>query len=67
VKRRDFITLLEELTKAENSSLQELTVQGDCKETILKQLRLLGIDHFSVYGDLEHLARWLKQARNVRP
>ena len=39
-----------------------LKVSGTKKRKIVRQLSLLGIDHFSVYGDLEHLAKTLTEA-----
>ena len=41
-----------ELTKAENPTLRKLQVLGSKKENILRELRLLGIDHFSIFGTL---------------
>jgi hypothetical protein len=42
-------------------SLKALKIPKD-KEVILERLSLLGIDDFSVYGDLNHLAERLKKA-----
>jgi hypothetical protein len=42
--------------------LVKLQVRAQSKEKILRELTLLGIDHFSIFGDLEHLAEWLKGA-----
>jgi hypothetical protein len=53
------------LTKTENPSLQTLQVKAGNKQKILRELSLLGIDHFSIFGDLEHLAEWLKEAHNL--
>ncbi len=50
------------LTPEQNPKLHSFKVSGKHKQTIRKELRLLGIDHFSVYGDLEHLAARLKEA-----
>jgi hypothetical protein len=43
-------------------SLKALKIPKDKKEVILERLSLLGIDDFSVYGDLDHLAERLKKA-----
>jgi len=56
-----------ELTGCENPSLKKWVVLAGKKQTILRELILLGIDDFSIYGDLEHLAEWLKKSHNVRP
>ena len=48
-----------ELTARENPSLKKWVVRE--KKKILRELSLLGIDDFSIYGDLEHLAEWLKK------
>jgi hypothetical protein len=45
-----------------SNKLTSFTIEGTRKKAILKELSLLGIDHFSVYGDLEHLARYLTHA-----
>jgi hypothetical protein len=47
---------------ADNPTLVSIKVQGDKKSRILRELSLLGIDHFSVYGDLENLAQHLTEA-----
>ena len=49
-----------ELTVKENHSLQRYVIPKDAKPGIMKELALLGIDHFNIYGDLENLARTLK-------
>jgi hypothetical protein len=56
-----------ELTERENPSLKKWVVRGGKKKPILRELVLLGIDDFSIYGDLEHLAEWLKISHNMRP
>jgi hypothetical protein len=53
------------LTKAENGALRSFLIPGDAKEYIEKELFLLGIDDFSVYGDLESLSKRLKVAYRV--
>lgn len=49
-----------ELTVNENHSLLRYTIPKDAKVDIMKELALLGIDHFNIYGDLENLAKTLK-------
>jgi hypothetical protein len=44
------------------NSVVSLRVSGPHKRKIVRQLSLLGMDHFSVYGDLEHLAKTLTEA-----
>jgi hypothetical protein len=45
-----------------SKGLRSFKVDGRTKKAILKELSSLGIDPFSVYGDLEHLARYLTNA-----
>src|SRR5262249_36791841 len=45
----------EQVTKSENATLQTWTVAGSSKQSVRRELSLLGIDHFSIFGDLEHL------------
>ena len=45
-----------------SNGLTSFKVNGGRKNLILRELSLLGIDPFSVYGDLEHLARYLTNA-----
>ena len=51
-----------ELTSRENKTLMPVHIQGSKKPEILRQLAMLGIDHFSIYGDLESLAKRLIEA-----
>ena len=53
------------LTSAENNSLLSFRVPSDAKEEIRRDLLLLGVDEFSTYGDLEHLAQRLKRAHKI--
>jgi hypothetical protein len=55
----------EQLTSKENSSLVYFNVPPESKKHILRELALLGIDHFSLYGDLASLAAKLKAAHEV--
>jgi hypothetical protein len=50
------------LTKVENSTLTSYVIPSDAKREIREQLALLGIDDFSIFGDLEHLSTSLKAA-----
>lgn len=54
------------ITKSENSSLHSWLIPKASKTAIRKELFLLGIDAFSVYGDLESLSERLKYAYGVR-
>jgi FRG domain len=56
----------EKITRAENNSLQSFFIPKNSKPDIKKELFLLGIDAFSIYGDLESLAGRLRFAYNVR-
>jgi FRG domain len=53
------------LTKEENKSLLSFCIPKDDKEHMKKELSLLGIDAFSVYGDLENLSRRLKTVYGI--
>jgi hypothetical protein len=53
------------LTKRENKSLFSFFIPRAAKERIKKELFLLGIDDFSIYGDLENLCRRLKTAHKI--
>jgi hypothetical protein len=57
----------EQLTPKENSTLAYFRVPANAKGPIFKRLVLLGIDRFSVYGDLASLAGKLKTAHNIDP
>jgi FRG domain len=50
------------LTPAQNSSLTSVKIASGSKQRILRQLTLLGVDHFSIFGDLENLAKRLIEA-----
>ena len=54
-----------ELTPKENDSLRCLVIPHAAKGTIRQELSDLGVDDFSIYGDLENLARSLKQSYGV--
>lgn len=53
------------LTPAENDSLLCFRVPSVAKITILADLVLLGLDEFSIYGDLDHLALRLRRAYRI--
>ena len=48
------------LTPEANKTLSYMIVPSGHKETIKKQLLLLGVNDFSIFGDLDSLARRLK-------
>ena len=50
------------LTPDENQSLTSVKIASGSKQRILRQLTLLGVDHFSIFGDLENLAKRLIEA-----
>ena len=50
------------LSPIARNGLKSFTVSGLKKATIRSELSLLGINFFSVYGDLENLARYLTKA-----
>jgi hypothetical protein len=53
------------VTLAENGTLRQFIIPSKSKEELLKELFFLGIDEFSIYGDLESLSRRLKTAHHV--
>ena len=56
----------EVVTEADNRTLTAHCIPaGDTKARIEKELRLLGINEFSIYGDLPSLATRLKVAHNI--
>jgi hypothetical protein len=54
-----------ELTLAENNTLTSCRIPANKKGEILKELALLGIDEFSIYGDLDHLSNRIKTAYEI--
>jgi hypothetical protein len=54
------------LTKNENPTLKCYLVPKEKKSKIARELAILGIDDFSIYGDLEHLSTSLKAAYKLR-
>lgn len=53
---------LAELTADANPKLQEFVIPGDAKKSLRKELASLNINTFSIFGDLENLAKWLVEA-----
>jgi hypothetical protein len=53
------------LTLAENRTLQSFRIPCEKKREIAKDLAILGIDDFSIFGDLEHLSNRLKAAYGI--
>jgi hypothetical protein len=51
-----------ELTAADNTSLKGFRIPKTSKEPLRRELDLLGIDEFTIFGDLDHLASRLKRA-----
>ena len=51
------------LTKANNGSLEKYIIPAAKKHTIRRELALLGVDEFSVFSDLEALAKALSARR----
>jgi hypothetical protein len=54
------------LTENENSTLRKLRIVSEKKERIVRELFLLGVDDFSIYGDLEGLSRRLRAAHSIK-
>lgn len=54
------------ITKAENDTLESLVIPAAAKSRMERELFLLGVDHFSVYGGLEGLAHRLRVAYGVK-
>jgi FRG domain len=50
------------LTCDNNKTLRGYTIPAAAKNSLRKELELLGIDEFTIYGDLDHLAERLKRA-----
>jgi hypothetical protein len=50
------------LTSAGNPSLRSFTIPAAAKSRIRRELTLLGVDQFSIFGDLENLAKRLTPA-----
>jgi hypothetical protein len=51
---------VQELTEKQNPSLRKLVFSATVKKAIKERLLHLGIDHFSVYGDVDSLATTVK-------
>jgi hypothetical protein len=43
-------------------TLREFIIPADAKKNLRKELASLNINTFSIYGDLENLAKWLIEA-----
>jgi hypothetical protein len=54
-----------EVTVDRNKSLCNYVIPSAAKNSLRKQLQLLNIDEFTIYGDLDHLAERLKRAHQV--
>ncbi len=53
------------LTSGENDSLLAFRIPSVAKTNILNDLVLLGLDEFSIFGDLDHLALRLRRAYRI--
>jgi hypothetical protein len=53
------------LTTTEARSLKVYAIPSSSKDCIRSELALLGVDHFSIFGDLDHLAEYLKDVHKV--
>jgi hypothetical protein len=53
------------LTQALTRNLKAYKIPAASKGPLLKELALLGVDTFSIYGDLDHLADYLKFVHGV--
>jgi hypothetical protein len=53
------------LTVKENDTLISYVIPKTAKPQIAEELAVLGIDDFSIYGDLEHLSARLKRAYKI--
>jgi hypothetical protein len=53
------------LTKVENRTLVSLLIPHEAKGDLINDLFRLGIDEFSIFGDLESLSRRLRDAYNI--
>jgi hypothetical protein len=51
-----------QLTEKENSTLRTFRVPKHAKSSVQSELSLLGVNTFTAFGDLDHLADWLKTA-----
>ena len=54
------------MSSKENNTLSRLLIPATAKANIRKELFVLGVDEFGVYGDLESLSSRLKNAYGVK-
>src|SRR5207302_8688421 len=54
------------LSSKENNTLSRFLIPATAKANIRKELFVLGVDEFGVYGDLESLSSRLKNAYGVK-
>jgi hypothetical protein len=52
---------LQELTEHQNDSLCKFIIPKDAREGIRNKLQHLGIDRFSVFGDIDSLAKTVRR------
>jgi len=51
-----------ELTNSDNDTLKKYLIPAGSKLKLRKELALLGVDEFTIFGDLDHLVERLKRA-----
>jgi hypothetical protein len=54
-----------QLTKAENDTLQSYEIPARAKRGLLRELAVLGVDEFSIFGDLDSLSNRLRRAYKI--
>jgi FRG domain len=54
-----------EITSDINPSLHSFRIPAAMKPKMRKELKMLSIDPFRIFGDLEHLAEWLCEAYDI--
>jgi hypothetical protein len=48
-----------------NPTLSRIRIPGKAKPRMLDELRMLNINEFSIYNDLDHLAQEIRLTRNI--
>jgi len=56
----------QEVNQLNNTSLTSFKIPRNSKHSIIKELSLLGIDHFNIFGDLASLATTLKMNYKIK-
>ena len=52
-------------TPCKNTTLGRIRIPGDAKSPMLDELRRLNINEFSIYNDLDHLAKEIRRTRKL--